>query len=107
MAAGNRLQTADILDDHWEEFFIKGELSKLKVLLDSLGPEITDDRLPLRMAYCMVYSQTGAIELIPRHIEVIRRRIEAEIDGKVGQTSSLTVLPTLAETMISRKTAVP
>ena len=99
MAAGNKEQAADILEDHWEEFFIKGEFNKLKHMLDSLGPEITNNSVPFRMAYCMMYSQTGAIKLIPGHLEIIRRRIEADIDRNIKQPSSLTVIPTLVETM--------
>jgi LuxR family maltose regulon positive regulatory protein len=99
LAAGNIDQTADILKDHWQVFFVRGELTKLKSILDSLGPEATDNSVILRMAYCMVYSQTGAIELIPSHTAYIRRRIKDVVETDVKHLSNLAAIPSLFETM--------
>ena len=98
-AAGNKELTADILEDHWQVFFIRGELAKLKSMLDSLGPEITEKSVVLRLAYCMVYSQTGAIELIPSHAPFIRKRIKDIVEKDHKPSSNLAVVPTLFETM--------
>jgi LuxR family maltose regulon positive regulatory protein len=99
LAAGNMKQTADILEDHWQVLFVRGELTKLKSILDSLGPEITGNSVILRMAYCMVYSQTGAIERIPSHTAYIRQRIEDIVEDDVKHSSNLAAIPSLFETM--------
>jgi LuxR family maltose regulon positive regulatory protein len=99
LAAGNKEQTADILEDHWQVFFVRGELTKLKSMLDSLGLEITSNSVILRMAYCMIYSQTGAIELIPSHSTFIRRRIKEIVESDIKQSSNLAAIPSLFETM--------
>jgi ATP/maltotriose-dependent transcriptional regulator MalT len=99
LAAGNSAQVADILEDHWQVFFIRGELTKLKSMLDSLGPEITSSSVILRLAYCMIYSQTGAIELIPNHSAFIRKKINDGLENEVKQSSNLDAVPSLFETM--------
>jgi LuxR family maltose regulon positive regulatory protein len=99
LAAGDLEQTADILRDHWQVFFVRGELTKLKSMLDSLGPDITGNSVILRMAYCMVYSQTGAIERIPSHTAYIRQRIKDIVEDDVEHSSNLAAVPSLFETM--------
>ena len=99
LAAGNLERTADILEDHWQVFFVRGELAKLKRILDSLGPDITGDRVILQLAYCMVYSQTGAIERIPGHAAYIRPRIEGIVKGDTKHSDNLAAVPSLFETM--------
>jgi LuxR family maltose regulon positive regulatory protein len=97
LAAGDMEQTADILEDHWQVFFVRGELAKLKSMLDSLGPEITNNNVILRMAYCMIYSQTGAIELIPSHTAYVRPRIKDIVEDDVQHSSNLAAIPSLFE----------
>jgi LuxR family maltose regulon positive regulatory protein len=99
LAAGNIEQTAEILEDYWQVFFVRGELIKLKSMLDSLGPEITSNSVILRMAYCMIYSQTGAIELIPNHSAFIRKKINDGLENEVKQSSNMDAIPSLFETM--------
>jgi len=99
LAAGHVEQAADILEDHWQVLFVRGELTKLKSMLDSLGPEITSSSVILRMAYCMIYSQTGAIELIPDHTAYMRRRITDIVESDVEHSSNLAAIPSLFETM--------
>jgi LuxR family maltose regulon positive regulatory protein len=99
LAGGNSEQTAQILENHWQEIFIRGELAKLKRILDSLGPEITSNSVPLEMAYCMIYSQTGAIDLIPSHLAIIRRSISGSVENDIKQPDNLAAIPPLAETM--------
>jgi ATP/maltotriose-dependent transcriptional regulator MalT len=47
----------------------------------------------------MIYSQTGAIELIPSHLACIRREINDSAENDLKQSSNLAAIPSLAETM--------
>jgi LuxR family transcriptional regulator, maltose regulon positive regulatory protein len=99
-AAGNTDQIADILENYWQIIIHRGELTKLKQLLDSLGTEITRKSAPLSMAYCWIHSLTGTIDPIPNSIQDIRVIWkESDPTENVKQPIQFAVIPSLVETM--------
>ncbi|MBI9045221.1 MAG: hypothetical protein JEZ06_12095 [Anaerolineaceae bacterium] len=99
-AAGDNEQIVYILEHYWQEIIHRGELTKLKQLLDALGPETTRKSAPLSMAYCWFYNLTGETDPLPFHIQNIRK-IWQEInpEANLHQPIHLAVIPSLVETM--------
>jgi LuxR family maltose regulon positive regulatory protein len=99
-AAGDDERLAAIIEEHWQDIVHRGEATKLKGLLDSLGPLYTRVSAPLSMAYCWIHVLTDDIDSIPPHIEDIRMALEKAAAADDAQRSNrLIVIPSLVETM--------
>jgi len=99
-AADDTTRIADILEENWQVIVHRGELTKLKRLLDTLGPTYTKKSAPLSMAYCWIYTLTRANDLIPAHLQDIREILKKEAVTNDGQQPiKLAVIPSLVETM--------
>jgi LuxR family maltose regulon positive regulatory protein len=98
-AAGDMAHTADILEKHWQDIVHRGELTRLKQLLDALGPDYTRKSAPLSMATCWIYTFTKEFDAIPNHLKDIRAAL-AKIDKNNGQQPDrIAVIPSLVETI--------
>ena len=99
-AADDTARIADILEENWQVIVHRGELTKLKRLLDTLGPTYTKKNAPLSMAYCWIYTLTRANDLIPVHLQDIREILKKEaVTNNDQQPIKLAVIPSLVETM--------
>jgi LuxR family transcriptional regulator, maltose regulon positive regulatory protein len=90
----------EILEKNWQGLVHRGELTKMKQLLDGLGPGITRKSAPLSMAYCWLHNLTRSPGAIPEHIQDIRKiwqRRSSEENAR--QPIHLAVIPSLVETM--------
>jgi len=99
-ASENPERLTDILEEHWQEIIHRGEFTKLRNLLDSLGPATTQINAPLSMAYCWIDALTGSIDSIPSHIMDIRTALnEVGTVEDIQQPNKIAVIPSLVETM--------
>lgn len=99
-AADDTARVINIAECHWQEIIHRGELAKLKDLLDSFGPECTTKSAPLSMAYCWILNLTGSIQAIAPHIRNIRSILKEGVDPEMEALPiQLAVIPSLVETM--------
>lgn len=92
-------RAVDIVEEHWQEYIHRGELTKLKSWLDALNPEYTEKSAPLSMAYCWIHVMTGNREPLPHHIKNIRAAMNEVDSENIRQQARLAVIPSLAETI--------
>ncbi len=101
-AAGNPELVARILEEHWQEMIHRGELVRLRQMLDVLGIELTKKSAPLSMAYCWIHHLTGENDALPGYIADTREALKPEIPPQTTQKRiELAVIPSLIETMES------
>jgi LuxR family maltose regulon positive regulatory protein len=98
--AGDYDRMAAIIEEHWQEYIHRGELTKLRNWLDALNPEYTKMSAPLSMAYCWIHVMTANRAPLPNYVKDIRAALEKEVDSEIGQQPTrLAVIPSLVETI--------
>jgi LuxR family transcriptional regulator, maltose regulon positive regulatory protein len=99
-AANDIGQVVEILEKNWQSLVHRGELTKMKQLMDGLGPGITRKSAPLSMAYCWFYNLTRSPGAIPEHIQDIREIWQKKSPEEYARLPiHLAVIPSLVETM--------
>ena len=99
--AGDISRAAELLEERWQFFVHRGELTELQRMLDTLGHEVTKNSAPLSIAYCWLCTLlTGDHESIPTHLEDVRQALK--VGSETGANHSAlkyAVIPSLVETM--------
>ena len=99
-AADNKERIANLLEKNWQHIIHRGELTRLKLLLDSLGPDCTKSSAPLSMAYCWIFTFEKAFDLVPHHLKNVRDVLgETAVNNNGNLPISLAVMPSLVETI--------
>jgi len=98
--SGSPRQLVNIIEFRWQELIHKGDVDKLKRLLDFIGPYYVKKSAPLSIAYCWIYIFTDTKYLIPGHLANAKKARQTELVAENGkQPINLAVIPSLIETL--------
>ena len=99
-SAGAQDRVAFIIEDHWQEYIHRGELTSLQAWLDSLNPQYTKNSAPLSMAYCWINVMTRTFKPLPGYVKDIRAAFGPIVKNEVLKpVNKMAVIPSLLETI--------
>ena len=99
-SADSKDRMASIVEDHWQEYIHRGELTKLRGWLDYLNPEYTKMSAPLCMAYCWIHVMTRRFDPLTSYVKDIHAALlPITKNDAVQLPNKLAVIPSLVETI--------